>query len=137
MTIVQASNTHFLNVDLDIYSRRDLKPLVNRFGTKVIVLFMGKTKRKYSAHLEIERYCTTPDSTIRAFCRLVNDLPEPERNIWDAAVVRSFSVGVQAEIGSPVRDFQVRRETVTAVSEISAEIVLTVYAPTTVPRGER
>ena len=129
MASARGSNTHFLNVDLDIYSRRDLEPLVKRFGTKVIVLFVGKERGKYSAHLEIARNCTTPDSTIRAFCRLVNDLREPERKIWDAAVVRSFTIGVQAEIGSPVRDFQVRQETVMSVSEIGAEIVLTVYAP--------
>jgi len=71
----------------------------------------------------------TADATIRAFCRLIDHLPESERKIWDVATVRSFSIGVEAEIGSPVRDFQISGATVAAVSSIGAEIVLTVYAP--------
>lgn len=129
MPMAPSLDTHFLNVDLDIYSRRDLQPLVDRLGRKVLVLFAGREGRKFSAHLEIASKANTADSTIRAFCRLIGDLPEPERKIWDAAIVRSFSIGVQAEIGSPVRDFQVGQGTVTAVSGVGAEIALTIYAP--------
>lgn len=123
--------THFLNVDLDIYSKRDLQPLVDRLGRKVFSLYVGRQGGKFCAHLELARTrpTITADATIRAFCRLVDDLPESERKIWDAAIVRSFSVGVETEIGSPVQDFRIRQETVTSVSEIGGEIVLTVYAP--------
>jgi len=123
-------DTHFLNVDLDIYSKRDLRPLVDRLGRKVRVLFAGREKKNFSAHLEIASSPNTADAIIRTFCRLIEHLPESERKIWDAAIVRSFSIGVQAEIGSPVRDFQVKQGTVTAVSNVDAEIVVTVYAPT-------
>jgi hypothetical protein len=122
-------DTHFLNVDLDIYSKRDLRPFVDSLGRKVIDLFVGRERGKFSAHLEVAKVPTTADSTIRAFCRLINDQPEPERKIWDEAIVRSFSIGVQAEIGSQVRDFQVKQSTVKAVSDVGAEIVLAVYAP--------
>lgn len=128
MASAAAPKSYFRNVDLDLYSRRDLAPLVKRFGNKVIVLFIGKTRGKYHAHLEVNRHCTTPDSTIRAFCRLINNLPKPERNLWNTALVRSFSIGVEAEAGSPVTDFRVSQESVTSVSEVGAEIVLTVYA---------
>ena len=129
MPLAPSLDTRFLNVDLDVYSKRDLRPLVDRLGRKVGVLFAGREKRKFSAHLEIASHRNTADATIRAFCRLIDDLPEPERNIWDAAIVRSFSIGVQAEIGSPVRDFQVRQGTVTAVANVGGEIVVTVYSP--------
>ena len=122
-------NTHFLNVDLDIHSNRDLQQLVEYLQPKVIVLFVGKVRRKYEAHLEVAGATRTPDQTIRAFCRLIGNLPKAERRIWDAAAVRSFSIGVEAVIGSSVQDFKVRHETVTAVSQIGGEIVLTVYAP--------
>jgi hypothetical protein len=92
-----------------------------------------KKRGKFSAHLELARTTITADKTIRAFCRLVDDLPESERKIRDSAIVRSFSVGIQTEIGSPAQDFQVRQETVTSVSEVGAEIVLTVYAPVRKP----
>ncbi len=73
------SATH-LNVDLDIYSRRDLQPLVKAFGSKVIVLHVGRERRKYSAHLEIAGLTKTADSTTWAFCRLIERLPERERS---------------------------------------------------------
>ncbi len=129
MPTTHVSNTHFLNVDLDIQSKRDLQQLVEHLQPKVIVLFVGKVRRKYEAHLEIAGATTTPDQAIRAFCRLIGNLPKAERKIWNAAAIRSFSIGVEAVIGSSVQDFKVRQETVTAVSEISGEIVLTVYAP--------
>jgi hypothetical protein len=47
----RAEDTHFLNVDLDIYSTRDIQPLVTALGTKVLVLRIGRTKRTYGAHL--------------------------------------------------------------------------------------
>ena len=126
--------THFLNVDLDIYSKRDLQPLVDRLGRKVFVNYVGRERGKFSAHLEVAKIPTTADAAIRAFCRLIGDLPEPERKIWDAAIVRSFSIGVQAGRRTPVRDFQVRQSTVAQVSEVGAEIVLTVYARMREPR---
>ena len=129
MPMAPSLDTHFLNVDLDIYSKRDLQPLVDRLGHKVRVLFAGREKNKFSAHLEIASNPNTADATIRAFCRLLDDLPQLERKIWDVAIVRSFSVGVQAEIGSPVRDFQIKQGTVTAAANVGAEIVLTIYAP--------
>jgi hypothetical protein len=43
--------TEFLNVDLDIYSRFDLQPLVKALGKKVIILYV-----------EIAGYPTTADS---------------------------------------------------------------------------
>jgi hypothetical protein len=46
------ADTHFLNVDLDIYSTRDLQPLVTALGTTIIVLHVGRFKRTYGAHLE-------------------------------------------------------------------------------------
>lgn len=121
--------THFLNVDLDLYSKRDLLPLVESFGRKVVVLMVGRESGRFSAHLEVARQTTTADATIRAFCRMVNALPEQGRKLWDGATVRSFSIGVQAEIDSPVRDFRIEQRTVKAVADIGAEIVLTIYAP--------
>ncbi len=129
MLAARASNTHFLNVDLDVYSKRDLRPLVDCLERKVHVLFVGRERRKFSAHLEIAGNARSADATIRAFCKLIGDLPRGVRKIWDAATLRSFSVGVHAEIGSPVRDFRIKPATVTAVSTVGAEIVLTVYAP--------
>jgi hypothetical protein len=125
----------FLNVDLDVYSRSDLQPLVNRFGKKVIALYVGRERRRYSAHLELARYQRKPaaDSTIRAFCTLIRALPKRERELWNGATRREFSVGVQAGLRPFACDFRIEAQTVKAVAELGAAIVLTVYGP---ERGE-
>ena len=122
--------THFLNVDLDIYSNRDLHPLVKRLGRKVIVLHLGRERGQFSAHLEqnIVRG-RTADSAIRAFCRLIEKLPPAERVLWNTAAVRSFSIGIQAGARPNPRDFTIRPKTVQAVSAVGADIVITIYAP--------
>ena len=121
--------THFLNVDLDVYSRNDLQPLVSRLGGKVSVLYVGRERKRYSAHLELTKVTSSADSTISAFCRLIQTLPKAEMNLWTAATRRSFSVGVEAGETPTTRDFVIRPKTVKAVSELAAEIVFTIYAP--------
>jgi len=121
--------THFIEVDLDIFSRVSLQPLVSALGEKVFVLHVGRYKRTYCAHLEVTRVTKDADSTIRAFCRLIEALPKVERGLWDIAKVRDFNIGVQAEARPFSHEFAIAAETVKAVSELGARIVFTVYAP--------
>ena len=123
------SATHFLNVDLDIYSSRDLQPLVKGFGAKVFVLYVGRERGKYGAHLEIAGLTKTADPTIRAFCRLIKALPEAERRLWNSATVRSFSIGIRAGTHPTPCDFTIQPGTIKAASEVAAQIVLTIYPP--------
>ena len=127
------ATTHFLNVDLDIYSKHDLQPLVERLGRKVIALYVGRDRGKYSAHLEVAKNTKTADSTIRAFCALIEDLPKPERSLWNTATVRSFSIGIQAGTQPNPCDFTIRPGTVRAISDVGSQIVLTIYTPETAP----
>jgi hypothetical protein len=124
-----SSETHFLNIDLDIYSKHDLSPLVKCFGRKVVVLHAGLEHRNYSAHLEIAKSTKTADSTIRAFCKLVEALAKQERVLWNNATVRSFSIGIQAGAQPNPRDFRIEQKTIKAICDISAEIILTIYPP--------
>jgi len=131
------SATHFLNVDLDIYSKRDLKPLVERLGPKVFALYFGREHGKFCAHLEVVKNVRTADAAIRAFCSLIEGLPKPARALWNAATVRSFSIGIQAGTQPNTCDFTIRPKTVEAVSRVGAQIVLTIYAPETAARSTR
>jgi hypothetical protein len=124
-----SSETRFLNVDLDIYSTCDLQPLINSLGRKVIALFVGRERRRFCAHLEVARGAKSADSTIRAFCALIRGLPRTERDRWNAAKVRDFSIGIQAGQQPNPCDIAIEAETVRAVSEVAARIVISVYAP--------
>lgn len=120
----------FLNVDLDVYSRCDLQPLVNSFGKKVIALYVGHEKRGYAAHLELAGLQKpSADSTIRAFCTLIRALHKTERELWNGAKSREFCVGVEAGQQPFASDFRIEAQTVKAVAELGAVIVLTVYGP--------
>lgn len=123
------TDTHFLNVDLDICSKCDLQPLVTALGAKVCVLFVGRFKRTYHAHLELSRITKSPDSAIRGFCALIETLPKAERGLWNGAKVRDFNIGVQAAAQPFSREFSLAAQTVRSASELRARIVLTVYAP--------
>jgi hypothetical protein len=49
--------------------------------------------------------------------------------LWNAAKVRDFNIGVQAEMRPPSYVIALAPETLKAVSLVKARIVLTVYAP--------
>ena len=129
-------DTHFRNVDLDIYARSDLRSLVDSLGRKVITLCVGREGRKYSAHLELAGLPGSADSTIRAFCTLIRSLPKTERELWNSAERREFSVGVQAGQQPFACDFRIEAQTVRTVAELGAVIVLTVYGPENAKRGK-
>jgi hypothetical protein len=121
--------THFLNVDLDLYSGADLQPLQDALGRKVDALHIGRQKGTYEAHFELASPPTSADSGIRRFCSLVRSLPPAERKLWDAAKVRDFSVGIQVEALPRCQDFALAAETLQAAAALNARIVFSIYAP--------
>ena len=98
-------------------------------GKRVLVLHAGRDGRTYSAHFELSRQTKCADSTIRSFCALIRGLPRAEGRLWNAAKVRDFNIGVQAEMQPFSYEIALAAETVKAASEVNARIVFTVYAP--------
>jgi hypothetical protein len=121
--------THFLNVDLDIYSKSDLKPLADAFGKKVFVLYAGPSRRKYKAVLELAAHTKSADATIRAFCKLIRALPRSSSRMWRDADQRDFSIGIQVMYEPNVTDFALSVATVKEAAGVGARIVFTVYSP--------
>ena len=124
----ELQNTRFLNVDLDINSKSKLEPLIKALERKVVVLYSGRERGRYVAHLELGRRTVTADATIRGLCSLISALPSHARKVWDRAAARDFSIGVQAGRKPYSRDFVLEANTVRAVSELAGRIVLTVYS---------
>jgi hypothetical protein len=119
----------FLNVDLDVYSKSNLQGLVSAPGKKVSVLHVGRNKRTFCAHLELSRITKDADSTIRAFCGLIESLPSAERELWNKAKIRDFNIGVQAGSRPYSHEIVLAAATVKAASDVGARIVFAVYAP--------
>ena len=120
---------HFINADLDLYSRSDLRPLVTALSRRICVLHMGRDGRTYCAHLELTAPPKSADEAIRRFCALIRRLPGPAREIWNAARVRDFNIGVEAGTRPFSYEFALRAETVEAAAALKARIVFTLYAP--------
>src|SRR5580704_12391259 len=110
---------HFINVDLDIHSKSNLQPLLAVLAKKVCVLYAGRDKRTWSAHLELTRITGSADAAIRAFCALVQALPRAERDLWNAAKMRDFNIGVQAAMRPFSYETVLAAKTVKAASEVN------------------
>lgn len=120
----------FANVDLDLYSSEDLRPLVNAFGNKVIEMWVGKVRRTYEAHLEIGwTRKKNPTSIILKFCRLVESLKASDRKLWDAAKTKSFDIGIHAPTRNHHYWSAVSPEAIRATASVGAQIAFTIYGP--------
>jgi hypothetical protein len=121
-----SSALRFLNVDLIIRSKTDLEPLVAAMGNRVLVLYLGREHRAYKACLEVSGMSKTPESTIRAFCRLIQGLPPSARRLWSGAKLRMFNIGIE----SPLKGsewFEISEETVADAAKLKVRIAVTVY----------
>jgi hypothetical protein len=128
--------THFLNVDLDVFSRASLDPIVESFGERVVVLYAGRRGRGYSAHFELADSGLSdqqPDMLISRLVRLIKRLPRPARRLWNQADAREFNIGIEAAARSSVFEVRLQPETLAAVAAIGGQVVVTVYAPQPMP----
>jgi hypothetical protein len=127
----EREQTKFLNIDLDILSTSPLEPLVEALGRKVRVLYVGKERRRFGAHLEISGsgYRSNADRLMRRLVALVKTLPRTGRILWDTAQSREFNVGIEAAVNGTVFELRLQLETLEAVTSVRGRIVVTVYAP--------
>ena len=120
--------TTFLNVDLDLFSRQNLQPLLSALGSKILILHAGRHGRTYRAHVELAGSPKSADAAIRRFAALIGALPKSERRLWDAATIRDFNIGVQAAMRPHSHEIPLAAKTIDIVSALKARIVITVYA---------
>jgi len=93
---VQEEGTHFVAVDLDVFSKHKLSALAAALGDRVIVLHEGRWGKRYSGHFEWHGWNQTADEQIRELVSLISKLPRPAQVLWNEAPSRVFNIGVQA-----------------------------------------
>jgi hypothetical protein len=91
------SGPHFINVDLEVWSREDLAPFAKAVESRSVVLHVGRVRRKFLASIESNsaRALTSPERTIWALLKVVAALPSPARRLWRHADSRVFNVGYE------------------------------------------
>jgi len=129
MKISTLDNSCFLNVDLEIFSKSDLQPLVTALGSNVHVHYVGTEFRLFKAYLDLTKQPKTPESGILRLCKIIQKLAPSARAIWDAAKSRSFDIGIEAPIRGNHYWSAVGSEAIRAAAEVNAQIAITVYAP--------
>lgn len=122
---------HFLNVDLEIRSYRDLQPIVKDFGNDVRTLYCGEACGHYLATFEAKDEGATADadSMIAHFCLLVQSLEQDAKELWDSAFTKVFDIGYTS--GSEPRSYssELRSETIEQVASVGAALRITIYPP--------
>ena len=122
--------THYINVDLDIYSRVSLKGLVDAMGEKASVLGIFGEGRKHEVHVSWRSsHGMSVDQTIIGLTRLVKRLPPRYRKVWDSAKSREFNIGIEAGLKPHSFELRLAQRTVDALREVGGTFVITVYAP--------
>jgi hypothetical protein len=127
--MVTDETTSFLNVDLDIYASRPLDDLVHALGKSVTVLYVGRARRRYSAHVALgaSGYGHSPDRIILGLVRVVEKLPPEKRALWNDASRRQSKVGIQAQKQPASFELGIHAKTVAAVARVNGDLVITVY----------
>ncbi len=123
-------HSEFLNVDLDVFSRESLAPFVEGLGESFFVLHEGRWGRNYGAILELDMRIfkgKSADRLIRRMVDLLNKMPRPARRLWNRAQIKQFNVGIQGGLKPPVFELVVGPDTLRAVAELGARLVVWVY----------
>ena len=122
--------TLFMNVDVDVYSKTSLQPLVAAFGKKVIVHHVGREGRDQSAHFSLaSTHRDDADTLAYRLAGLVTRLPRAARQLWDRARRRDFNLGIQAGMTPYSHEIALTRRTLARVAAVGGRIVITTYAP--------
>jgi len=124
------SESHLLNVDLDIWSKRSLAPLVPAFGSKVFLLHEGWEDPLYGAHFEVTSLIAQEGavSLIQQFLSMIEGLPKSARRLWNAAERREFNIGIQGSFKPHCRDWRLDSATLAAIARVKAGVVFSLYS---------
>ena len=125
----QAAGPRFLNVDLEVRSRKNLAPLAAELDRKAVVLHCERVRSAWFRRVESGRSHRGPDATIRALCKVVEGLSEPIKNLWRSADRKAFDIGYETNPDAPVFAATVTPGTLRLVAQLGADLVVTIYPP--------
>ena len=130
--------THFLNVDVDVWSKARLEPLIAAFGRRIGIHYVGDDGKECAAHFSLAySYGKNADTLTRELATLVTKLPRAARRLWDNARVKDFNIAIQAGIKPHSHEVAIKQKTVALVVRVGGRVVITTYAAEIAPRKRR
>jgi hypothetical protein len=121
--------TEFLNVDLDLESKKSLDPLIEELGEKIHVVYNGPSEERTNlAALEVyDGDDEDPDSIINAFCKLLEKLSPKSKAVWESCSMRRFDIGFESGVSGHPLCVDLDQETLERVARLSGSIGVTIY----------
>ena len=121
---------HFLNIDLDVRSRRSLAPLVAAWpGSYQPLTLKGRPDSHWLIHNAV--LAGTAEVAAKELLKHIRGLRGDARTCWKHAHRRVFDIGVQA--GGPgsraFEQVQLTVETLRHIAAAGAQVQVTVYPP--------
>lgn len=118
--------TRFLNVDLELVTRREVDALLAHWGA--LVMLRDSTENgKRTIWIELEEDHRGVEPTLDGFLSLLESLPVPLQTLWDDCDDRCFNVGVQAGVLPHAAAFFIASSTLRRIADVNAHIEFTVY----------
>ena len=118
---------HYLNVDLDIESRHDLRPLVKAPRPDVMVLHSDEIGGQYLVRVESTAEHRGPDAAIETLCKLLHRLPPSPRKLLDSARKKVFDIGYEGSPKARVWNVAFRTRTLRRLTELGATFAISFY----------
>ena len=119
----------FLNVDLEVESRRNPEPLVAALGSSTVVLASFRRRGYHVVTFELAGSPKSAAAAMRSFVKLVRRLPPAARSIWRASRRLDFDAGFELPAGRQVVALRVPPEVAQQVAAVGGRIVFTLYPP--------
>lgn len=119
----------FLNIDLELVTKRKPVRLLRDLGDGVCLLHQGPAEEKglWRTSLETARSRKKPATAMREFARMLASLSPEGRRDWEGAVRRTFDIGVEASEDDERLALAIDPEVLETAVRLGAAIAITVY----------
>lgn len=130
----QIEATEFLNVDLNLIGGgMEISGLLNAFGQRIVVLH----SREGFASVELVEQPETIEDAIVRFGQVIRALPPRAQVLWKKCTRRIMSIGIKAGERPHSAEFEIPLHVLAVLSEIRADVELTIYASKEQTRRKR
>ena len=116
------TETHFLNIDLDIESEHDITSLINELETKELIILHRERK---SATLESN---LDGKEILDSFDKAISSLSNESKKLWDSSYLKVFDIGFDSGDEPRIYQYDFSNKEVKIIATLGATMKVTIYA---------